>query len=134
LKDKPFALIGVHLNYDKDDAKTVKAVMAREKLNWRSFVDRGAIADKWKPAGTPTFYVIDHRGVIRYKWAGAPGAKVLDAALEKVIAEAEAEKPPVLDRPAHSVKRAGSGALPQPTPGIGEVTLRRPLPALECRP
>jgi hypothetical protein len=79
----------VHLNNDGDDAKTVKAVMARENLNWRSFVDQGAIADKWKPAGTPTFYVIDHRGVIRYRWAGAPGEKVMDAALEKVIEAAD---------------------------------------------
>jgi hypothetical protein len=89
LKDRPFALIGVHLNNEGEDAKTVKAVMTRENLNWRSFVDRGAIADRWKPAGTPTFYLIDHRGVIRFKWAGAPGEKVMDAALEKVIEEAE---------------------------------------------
>ena len=89
LKDRPFALIGVHLNNEGDDARTVKAVMAKEDLNWRTFVDQGAIAAKWKPAGTPTFYVIDHQGVIRYKWAGAPGAKVLDAALEKVLEEAK---------------------------------------------
>src|SRR5262245_40729059 len=64
--------------------------MVKEDLNWRTFVDRGSIAAKWKPAGTPTFYLIDHRGVIRYRWAGAPGHKVMDAALEKVIEEAEA--------------------------------------------
>ena len=91
LKDKPFALIGVHLNYDGDDAGIVKKVMAKEQLNWRSFVDRGAIADKWKPAGTPSFYIIDPKGMIRYKWAGAPGAKAIDAALEKLIQEAETD-------------------------------------------
>jgi len=91
LKDKPFVLIGVHLNYEDDDAKTVRAVMAKENLNWRTFVDRGDIAAKWKPAGTPTFYILDHRGVIRYQWAGAPGQKVMDAALEKVIHAAESE-------------------------------------------
>ena len=63
--------------------------MDKEKLNWRSFVDRGAIADVWKPSGTPAFYILDHQGVIRYKWAGAPGAKAIDTALEKVIREAE---------------------------------------------
>jgi len=63
--------------------------MARENLNWRSFVDNGAIAEKWKPAGTPSFYIIDPKGLIRYKWAGAPGAKAMDAALEKLIQEAE---------------------------------------------
>src|SRR5262249_61383241 len=75
LKETPFALIGVHLNYDKEDAPKVKAVMVKENLNWRSFVDKGDIAEKWKPAGTPAFYIIDHKGVIRYRWAGAPGAK-----------------------------------------------------------
>jgi hypothetical protein len=66
--------------------------MTKENLNWRSFVDQGAIAAKWKPAGTPTFYVLDPQGVIRYKWAGAPGEKVMDAALDKVIEVAEADQ------------------------------------------
>jgi hypothetical protein len=82
-------LIGVHLNNDGEDARKVKEVMDKEKLSWRSFVDRGAIAEKWKPAGTPTFYLIDPKGVIRYKWAGAPGEEAIDAALEKLIQEAE---------------------------------------------
>jgi hypothetical protein len=63
--------------------------MDREKLNWRSFVDQGAIADKWKPPGTPTFYILDPKGVIRYKWAGAPGARAIDTALDKLLQEAE---------------------------------------------
>jgi hypothetical protein len=63
--------------------------MVKERLDWRTFVDRGAIAERWKPAGTPTFYLIDHRGVIRHRWAGAPGEKVMDAALEKVLEEAK---------------------------------------------
>src|SRR5262245_49717118 len=92
LMGKPFALIGVHLNYDGDDVSKVKRAMVKEKLNWRSFVDRGDIADKWKPAGTPTFYIIDAKGVIRYKWPGAPGAKAIDVALEKLIHEAEKDE------------------------------------------
>jgi hypothetical protein len=78
----------VHINFDGDDAGKVKEVMVNENLSWRSFVDRGAIAEKWKPAGTPTFYIIDHQGVIRHKWAGAPGEKAIDAALERWIREA----------------------------------------------
>ena len=92
LASKPFALIGVHLKYDADDdTGTVKKVMVKQQLNWRTFVDRGPIADKWKPAGTPAFYIIDPKGVIRYKWAGAPGAKAIDTALEKLIQEAETD-------------------------------------------
>ena len=63
--------------------------MDKEQLNWRSFTDQGAISDKWKPPGTPTFYILDPQGVIRYKWAGSPGAKAIDDALEKLIHEAE---------------------------------------------
>ena len=65
--------------------------MTKEQLNWRSLVDRGDIAKTWKPAGTPTYYIIDLKGVIRYKWPGAPGDKAIDSALEKVIQEAESD-------------------------------------------
>jgi hypothetical protein len=49
----------------------------------------GPIATKWNLSATPTFYVIDHKGVIRYKWAGPPGEHVMDAALNKLIKGAE---------------------------------------------
>jgi hypothetical protein len=58
--------------------------MDKEKLNWRSFADGRAISEKWN-AATPGYYVLDPQGVIRYKWVGNPGAKALDAALERLI-------------------------------------------------
>jgi hypothetical protein len=69
-------------------------VMTKEKLPWRSFVDAGnagagPIATTWNLSATPTFYLIDHEGIIRFKWAGPPGEKVMDAALEKLIRAAE---------------------------------------------
>ena len=92
LKDKPFALLGIHIG--GSNAKQLKEVMEKEKITWRSFVDAGnagagPIATKWNLSATPTFYVIDHKGVIRHKWAGAPGGKVMDAALDKLIQAAE---------------------------------------------
>jgi hypothetical protein len=92
LKAKPFALLGVHVG--GANVKQLKKVMEKEKITWRSFVDvgnagAGPVATKWNLSATPTFYVIDHKGVIRYKWAGPPGEKVMDAALEKVIRAAE---------------------------------------------
>jgi hypothetical protein len=88
LKDKPFALLGVHVG--GLNAKQLKEVMEKQQITWRSFVDggnagAGPIATNWILSATPTLYVIDHKGVIRYKWAGAPGEKVIDAALDKVI-------------------------------------------------
>jgi len=96
LEGKPFALIGVHIG--GTNVKQLKAVVDKEKLTWRSFVDvgnagAGPIATKWNLSATPTFYVIDHRGVIRHKWTGPPGEEV-DAALEKLIKAAEVKGGP----------------------------------------
>jgi len=76
------------VNTNTVEAKKLKAIMDKEKLNWRSFVTRDAISAKWNGPGTPTYYVIDRKGVIRYKWFGNPGEKALDTALEKLIKEA----------------------------------------------
>lgn len=91
LKGKPFALIGVDVF--RHVPKTLKAVMVKEKLNWRSFADSGEIVRQWNFPATPTFYVIDHQGVIRHKWVGHPGEKTIDAALKKLISIAEKNRP-----------------------------------------
>ena len=92
LKGKPFALLGVHVG--GSNAKQLKGVMEKEKITWRSFVDAGTagagpIATRWNLSATPTFYLIDHKGVIRYKWVGTPGENIVDAALYKLIKEAD---------------------------------------------
>ena len=84
---RPFALVGVNTN--PKEPQKLKEVMDRENIPWRSFADNGDIARRWNLAGTPTIYLIDHAGVIRCKWVGAPGEKALDEALEKLILEAE---------------------------------------------
>jgi hypothetical protein len=69
--------------------------MDQEKLNWRSFADyqnkddRGPICTKWNLQGTPTLFVLDHKGVIRYRWLGSPGENKIDEAINKLIKEAE---------------------------------------------
>jgi hypothetical protein len=60
-------------------------------MNWRSFAHQEAINAKWNPS-TPGYYVLDPKGVIRYKWVGAPGEKAIDAALEKLIGETEGRR------------------------------------------
>ena len=84
LAGRPFALLGVH-GFDYAPKK-LKEVMAKEKLNWRSISSR-AVAVKWSARGTPTYYVIDPTGVIRFKWVGYPGAKAIDTALEELLKE-----------------------------------------------
>ncbi|MDP6059108.1 MAG: hypothetical protein QGH33_09445 [Pirellulaceae bacterium] len=68
--------------------------MTREKLNWRSFDDQGAINRQWNLPATPTFCIIDHMGTIRHKWMGKPGDKTIDAALEKLIQKVKETTPP----------------------------------------
>ena len=72
--------------------------MAKEMLPWRSFVDPrgdnpegfpGRISNQWNLEGTPTLYLIDHQGVIRSKWLGDAGVKVIDEAIAKLVKEAE---------------------------------------------
>ena len=68
LEGKPFALIGI--NSDQDREK-LQEVLKKEQISWRSFWDGGStsgpIATKWNVHGWPTIYVLDHKGVIRAK-------------------------------------------------------------------
>ena len=82
-------MIGVNVN--ESESKNLKERMDKEKMNWRSFAHQDAIDAKWNPS-TPGYYVLDPKGVIRYKWIGAPGEKAIDTALEKLISEAEANR------------------------------------------
>ena len=63
--------------------------MDQQKLNWRSLADKGGVVGRWSNPPTPTYYVIDARGVIRHKWTGNPGEQAIDKALDKLIQEAE---------------------------------------------
>jgi len=92
MKDKPFALIGVNINCH--DPKKLKEVMDKEQLNFRSFTDKadgeglGVISSAWNLMGTPTLFVMDHKGVIRYIRRGIPDATAIDEMLKKLIKEA----------------------------------------------
>ena len=89
LQNRPFALIGVNVN--ESESRNLRERMDKEKMNWWSFAHQDAINTKWNPS-TPSYYVLDPRGVIRYKWIGAPGEKAIDTALEKLIDEAEGNR------------------------------------------
>ena len=95
MQDKPFALIGVNINCH--DPKVLKKVMDRERLPFRSFTDKsdgeglGVIGRAWNLFGTPTVFVLDHKGVIRYRQMGIPDRKAIDGVLKELIREAEAK-------------------------------------------
>jgi hypothetical protein len=94
MEGKPFALIGV--NSDRDKAR-ITAGLKQHQITWRSFWcgpegQGGKIPRQFKVQGWPTLLLIDHHGVIRNKWVGSPGDKVLDREIEKLVKEAEGEK------------------------------------------
>ena len=76
------------MNVNEFESKDLKERMDKEKMNWRSFAHQDAINAKWNPS-TPSYYVLDSKGVIRHRWIGPPGEKAIDAALEKLINEAK---------------------------------------------
>jgi hypothetical protein len=93
MEGKPFALVGV--NSDRDRAELKKA-MEKENITWRSFWNGGStsgpISTRWAVRGWPTLYLIDHKGVVRKKWVGSPGDKVMNQEIDRLVKEAEARK------------------------------------------
>jgi hypothetical protein len=47
------------------------------------------IGSAWNLFGTPTVFVLDHKGVIRYRQIGIPYKNAIDKVLNKLIKEAE---------------------------------------------
>jgi hypothetical protein len=89
LKDKPFALLGI--NSDGDAAK-VRSILAERGISWRQAVDgstNGPLATRWNVRGWPTIYILDHKGVIRYRDLRDDE---MEAAVMKLLAEMEAAK------------------------------------------
>ena len=84
LADEPFALIGVN----SDPKPKVVSALERENITWRSFWDGGTtsgpIASKWNVRSWPTIYVLDHKGVIRYKNVRG---EAMDQAVDRLLAE-----------------------------------------------
>ena len=88
LANEPFALIGVN----SDPKEKVLSALERENITWRSYWDggntSGPIASRWNVRGWPTIYVLDQKGVIRYK--NVRGA-AMDKAVDALLAEAKSD-------------------------------------------
>ena len=87
LNDKPFALIGVNSDRDREQ---VKQVIKEKGLTWRSFWNGGStsgpISTKWNVRGWPTIYVLDQDGVIRFKNVRG---EAMDKAVDSLLAALE---------------------------------------------
>ena len=88
MKDKPFTLLGVN----SDSVARYKKAIKENDITWPSFWDGGStggpIATRWAVTGWPTIYVLDHKGVIRYKNVRGES---MDKAVDTLMAEIDAK-------------------------------------------
>lgn len=89
LESKPFALIGVNSDANRDQ---LKQVLQEEQITWRSFWNGGStggpISRQWQIRAWPTLWVIDAKGVVRFKYEGSPGEKEISRVIDLLLKEA----------------------------------------------
>mgnify|MGYP001159214265 CR=1 FL=1 len=87
LSDKPFVLLGINSDKDRD---TLKQTLVKENITWRSWWDAGGITGpiqtQWQVEQRPVIYILDQKGIIRYK---RPDADDLYAAIDALLAAAK---------------------------------------------
>jgi cytochrome oxidase Cu insertion factor (SCO1/SenC/PrrC family) len=88
LADKPFVILGINSDPDREG---LKPTLLKEQITWRSFWNgqegtSGPISTKWNVHGWPSIYILDAKGVIRYKSVGA-NEKEIDATIDKLLKE-----------------------------------------------
>jgi hypothetical protein len=90
LQGRPFALLGVDVGDDRD---TVQREERDGTITWRSYWDEGsALAGQWQVTTFPTIILVDHRGIIRQRYAGAPTDEALDRTIDQLVQEAESDQ------------------------------------------
>lgn len=86
---RPFALLGVN---GDDSREALRKAQEKHHLNWRSWWDEGnTITGQWKVRGYPTLFLIDHKGVVRWKSEGPPKNHEMEQLIEKLVKDAESE-------------------------------------------
>lgn len=86
LEGKPFVLLGVNGDEDRDKARQA---VGREGMTWRSWWDggnEGATACRWNVRTWPAIYVIDREGIIRHKWRNdSPSIEPVEKAVSDLL-------------------------------------------------
>jgi peroxiredoxin len=84
MEGKPFVLLGVHAD---DGTEKAKAAAEKYEMSWPSFQDArgGPIAKTYNQNAWPTIYVLDRKGVIRYR--GLYHRSEIAAAVDKLLQE-----------------------------------------------
>ena len=84
---RPFVLLGVN---EDSSLKQLRDAEKKHDLNWRSWWDTdGLIASHWKLEGLPSLYLIDAKGVIRWKSSFPLDLEDMEKQIELLLKEAE---------------------------------------------
>jgi len=89
LQSQPFALVGINSDGDADK---VKGILKDQEITWRQAIDgstSGPLATRWNIKSWPSIFVVDAKGVIRYKNVRE---KAMDDAVDTLLAELNAPK------------------------------------------
>jgi hypothetical protein len=85
-KARPFVILGVNSDTDRD---SIRQVIARENISWRSWRARGIagpITQLYQVQRWPTLYLVDGHGRVRFS---QPSQQALDEAIELLVREVE---------------------------------------------
>lgn len=88
MKDKPFTFVSISADDDKDE---LKEFIKKEPMPWTHWWNGpdNPMLETWDVQYFPTIYVLDAKGVIRFKDVRE---KDLDEAVERLVKEAEEKK------------------------------------------
>lgn len=84
LKSKPFALLGINSDGDRS---VLNKILKEQGITWRQGVagsTSGPLPTKWNVRGWPTIYIIDAKGVIRFRDLRDPA---MEDAVNKLLKE-----------------------------------------------
>jgi hypothetical protein len=89
LEGKPFVLLGINSDPDREQ---LKKVLVEEQITWRSWWDEGnvegPIHTQWQVTARPMIYILDADGIIRAKDVTG---KSIDETVDKLVAELESK-------------------------------------------
>jgi hypothetical protein len=89
---RPVAVLGVNSDEDHEAARSLLARQGAAKRCWADGGTDGPIARRWHVQAWPTVYVLDARGVIRYRGHGLDGQA--EAVVDALAREAERGRRP----------------------------------------
>jgi thiol-disulfide isomerase/thioredoxin len=112
-KDKQFTIIGVN----SDEKEDLAELFDNRTIKWPCFWDGGSpggpIAQKWQVFSWPTIYIIDEKGVIRFK---PRGDQEIDDDIYLLLNELKTKTPAAPTAAPSPVSNPVSNPAPSPAP------------------